>query len=106
MHKMPNRYPGFAVAMYGAPSPVLEPADPGLTPWEDFQINPPTSAAGNPLDGFKLVKSEEAPTPRRLRCVSRVEEDGTLKLKVYLNDVLLFEAQADSAHTVSVETTV
>lgn len=78
--------------------PVQPTDDSGLLPWDDYKVNGP--AAGTAYTPPVAVE------PRKLRCVAHIDGAlGELRLKVYLDGVLLYEAGA-KATTVSVETTV
>lgn len=109
---MSTRQPNFMqTMMYGGPPapietvplvPVQPTDDSGLLPWDDYKVNGPKGPAVSGVAYTPPIAAE----PRKLRCVAHIDGAlGELRLKVYLDGVLLYEAGAKTT-TVSVETTV
>lgn len=88
------------VAAYGAPS----------VPWEDPQpFGPyiPNPLIPEPEPNLRVVLDNlKLAAPRKLRVSTMREDTGELKLKVYVDGVLVYEATSMNGTTITVETTV
>lgn len=85
------------VAAYGAPS----------VPWEDPQPFGPYIPIPEPEPNLRVVLDNlKLAAPRKLRVSTMREATGELKLKVYVDGVLVYEATSMNGTTITVETTV
>ncbi len=91
----------MATMAYGAPSvpfdpPFVLPAPPVVP----VEIAPP----GVPVDWAKVFS--HLPQKKKLRISTMRESTGELKLKVYVDNELVYEAISEHGTTLTVETTV
>ncbi len=86
---------------YGAPSVPYEP--PHTIPLPFVPLVPPSTPT---VDWEKVLKSANEREKHKLRITTRREENGELKLKVYVDGELVYEAVSEGGGTLTVETTV
>lgn len=87
-----HRMPGIMTAAYGAP---MLPDD--YNPKSPFQAPLPPSPWTYPMPASGEQKLQTV----KIRVVTHLTEDGTLKLKMYADDELIAETEAEKATTLS-----
>lgn len=91
----------MATMAYGAPSVPYEP--PFTLPAPPYEIAPPGREIA-PVDWAKVFA--HLPQKKTLRISTMREDTGALKLKVYVDNELVYEAISEHGTTLTVETKV
>ncbi len=82
--------PALMVAAYGSPSMMIDPYP------QTVPVQMPQTVQ------VQFTESKKT----KLRVSTRCEEDGELKLKVYVNDVLVYEASSTNGTTLTMESSI